>query len=192
MKAMLEQSQRRYEFKTADSACERAEVNQLLYRTFVLEIPRYDDPGTDSLVDKFDHCNIYFVAIHDGCVCGTMAVHDGPIFSAASAIANPSVLAQLSRPLLEARIFAVDSNHRSGVVFAGLACSVHQYAISNGYAHILISGLERRQDMYERMGFRSLGPPVVRGNDRFVPMSLDLATVPTQVKKDLKRWSTIL
>ncbi len=85
---MLERSQRRYEFKTADSARERAEVNRLLYRTFVLEIPRYDDPGTGFLIDRFDRSNIYFVAIHNGRVCGTMAVHDGPVFSVASAIAD--------------------------------------------------------------------------------------------------------
>ena len=189
---MLEHAQRPYEFKTAESARERAEVNRLLYRTFVLEIPRYDDPGTGFLIDRFDRSNIYFVAIHKGRVCGTMAVHDGPVFSVASAIADSSVLVRLRRPLLEARIFAVDSHHRLGVVFAGLACSVYQYAVSNGYANILISGLERRQGMYDRMGFRPLGPSVLRGDDCFVPMSLDLATVPAQVKKDLNRWSELL
>ena len=189
---MLEYSPRRYEFKTADSARERAEVNRLLYQTFVLEIPRYDDPGTDFLIDRFDRNNVYFIAVHHGSVCGTMAVHDGPVFSAASAIAETSVFARLRRPLLEARIFAVDSHRRFGVAFAGLACSVYQYAVSNGYANILITGLERRQGMYERMGFRPLGPAVVRGDDCFVPMSLDLATIPARVKKDLNRWSELL
>jgi hypothetical protein len=189
---MLKHSQRRYEFKTAESVRERTEVNRLLYRTFVLEIPRYDDPGTDYLIDRFDRRNIYFVAIHDGSVCGTLAVHGGPFFSVASAIADSNVLAHLRRPLLEARIFAVDSRHRLGVVFAGLACSVHRYAVSKGYANILISGLERRRDMYQRMGFRPLGPAVLRGSDRFVPMSLDLATAPAQVRKDLKRWRDLL
>lgn len=192
VQALPENSQRRYLFKTAESARERAEVNRLLYRTFVQEIPRYDDPGTGYLVDRFDRSNIYFVAICDGSVCGTMAVHNGPEFSVASAIADSSVLGQLRHPLLEARIFAVDSHHRLGVVFAGLACSVYRHAVSNGYANILISGLQRRQDMYERMGFRRLGPAVNRGSDQFVPMSLAPETIPAQVEKDLNRWSKLL
>lgn len=191
-KALLDRSRRRYEFKTAQSARERAEVNRLLFRTFVVEIPRYDDPGTGNFVDRFDRHNIYFIAIDNGSVCGTMAVHDGPVFSVASSIADSSVLARLRRPVLEARIFAVDPHHRFGIVFAGLACSVHRYAASKGYANILISGLQRRQDMYERMGFRPLGPALARGGDCFVPMSLDLAAVPAQVKKDLNRWNELL
>ncbi len=40
----------------------------------------------------------------------------------------------------------MDSHRRFGVVFAGLACSVYQYAVSNGYANILISGLASGQN----------------------------------------------
>lgn len=189
---MLDRPKRLYQFKIAESELEREQVNRLLYRTFVLEIPRYNDPGTGALIDKFDRTNIYFVAIHEGRVCGTMAVHDGPTFSVAGALADPSELAEFPPPLLEARIFAVDSHLRLGVVFAGLACSVYQHAVAQGYSNILISGLERRQRMYERMGFRPLGPSVRRGGDAFVPMTLDLASVPERVKKDLSRWSNLL
>lgn len=189
---MPEQTEGRYEFRTAESADERADVNRLLYQTFVLEVPRYDDPGNGLLVDRFDSGNTYFVALHDGRVCGTMAVHDGPVFSVASAISDSDVLAKLARPWLEARIFAVESRHRLGIVFAGLSCSVFRFAKSNGYESILISGLEHRRRMYERMGFRSLAPAVVRGGDRFIPMSLDLKHVPAQVQKDVNRWSGLL
>ena len=189
---MLEHARKRYEFKIADSESERAQINRLLYQTFVLEIARYDDPGNGVLIDRFDKSNVYFIATHHGRVCGTMAIHDGPEFSVASAIENGSIFSRLRRPLLEARILAVESRCRLGIVFAGLACSVYRYAVTNRYASILISGLERRQAMYERMGFRPLGPAVLRGEDCFVPMSLDVADLPNQAKKDLSRWNRLL
>jgi hypothetical protein len=40
----------RYLFKFAEMPREFADIHRLLYRTFVLEVPRYDDPGTDYLV----------------------------------------------------------------------------------------------------------------------------------------------
>ena len=189
---MLAHSQRRYQFKIAESELEREQLGRLLYRTFVLEIPRYKDPGTGFLVDRFDEGNVYFIAIHDGCVCGMMAVHEGPEFSVSTALQDKDQLSQLRKPLLEARIFAVKLRHRTGIVFAGLACSVYRYAADHGYANILISGLERRERMYRRMGFKSLGPAVRRGKDQFVPMSFDVENVPEQVQRDLDRWSQLL
>ena len=58
--------QRRYLFKPAETPREIAGIHRLLYRTFVLEIPRYDDPGTDYLVDKYHERNLYFVAVRNG------------------------------------------------------------------------------------------------------------------------------
>lgn len=181
--------QRRYLFKLAETPGELADVHRLLYRTFVLEIPRYDDPGTDYLVDKFHERNRYFVAVRNGRVCGMTAVHDQPPFSVAAALDDPNVLHRLGSRLLEARIFAVEPRERFGLVFAGLACSIHEYAKSSGYRYIVITGLAGRRGMYERMGFRPLGPPALRGHEYFVPMSLDLSRLPQRVKRDLDRWN---
>jgi N-acyl-L-homoserine lactone synthetase len=180
---------RRYVFKIAETPQELADVHRLLYRTFVLEIPRYDDPGTDFLVDKYHERNVYFVAVRKGRVCGMTAVHDQPPFSAAAALDNPNVLLKLTPRLLEARILAVNPRERFGVVFAGLACSVHEYAKSSDYRYIVITGLTERQGMYERMGFRPLGPPRLRGNRHFVPMALDVSRLSKKVKWDLDRWN---
>ena len=176
----------------AETADERFEVYRLLYQTFVLEIPRYADPGNGILVDRFDERNIYFLAIRDDCVCGTMAIHDGPDFSVTNSLDNPKLLSKLRKPFIEARIFAVRPKYRFGLVFAGLACSVHRYARSKGYSNILISGLARRKEMYEKMGFRALGPARLRGGDHFVPMTLDLDAVPRKVEKNLARWGELL
>jgi hypothetical protein len=161
----------------------------LLYRTFVREIPRYEDPCTDYLIDKYHERNLYFVAVRQGRVCGMMAVHDRPPFSVAAALNDANVLDRLGSSLLEARILAVEPRERFGLVFAGLAWSVHGYARSSGYRYIVITGLAERQGMYERMGFRPLGPPVLRGNEYFVPMEADLSRLPENVKRDLDRWN---
>jgi hypothetical protein len=114
---------------------------------------------------------------------------DGSPISVAAALDDPNVLHRLSPRLLEARILAVEPGERFGLVFAGLACSLHEYAQSSGYRSIVITGLAGRQGMYERMGFRPLGPPVLRGNAYFVPMAIDLSSLPEKVKRDLNRWN---
>lgn len=180
---------RRYVFKIAETTQELDEIHRLLYRTFVLEVPRYDDPGTGYLVDKFHERNLYFIAVREGQVCGMMALHDRPPFSVADALADPNVLTSLAPRLLEARLFAIEPQERFSLVFAGLTCSIYDYAISSGYRNLVISGLARRQEMYKRLGFRSLGPPALKGNEYFVPMSLDLLCLPEKVKQDLDRWN---
>ncbi len=181
--------QPRYLFKRAETPQELADIHRLLYRTFVLEIPRYDDPGTDFLIDKYHERNLYFVAVRKGRVCGMTAMHDQPPFSVAAALDDPNVLHRLSSRLLEARILAVEPRERFGLVFAGLACSIYEYAKSSDYRHIVITGIAARQRMYERMGFRPLGPPKLRGSEYFVPMALDLSRLPEKVKRDLDRWN---
>ncbi len=181
--------QRRYLFKLAETPQEIADIHRLLYRTFVLEIPRYDDPGTDYLVDKYHEQNLYLVAVRRGRVCGMTAVHDQPPFSVAAALDDPNALYRLGPRLLEARIFAVEPRERFGMVFMGLGSLLHEHAKSSGYRHIVITGLASRLRMYERIGFCPLGPSVLRGDEYFVPMTLDLSCVPKRVERDLDRWS---
>ena len=63
-----------YTFKIADLPQEFDQIHRLLHRTFVVEIARYDDPGTDYLVDKFHERNVYVIALRNGYVCGMIAV----------------------------------------------------------------------------------------------------------------------
>lgn len=178
----------RYRFKRLDSEQEQTEVNRLLYETFVQEIPRYEDPGTESLVDRFHERNVYFVALHRDRVCGVLAVHDGPDYSVTGALDSPHKLDEIRGSKLEARIFAVAPSHRFGIVFGGLSNLTFQFARQGGFAAILITGLAAKQRMYARMGFQPLGPPVPRGNAYFVPMVLQMDKVPSEVNRDLQRW----
>lgn len=189
MKSGVTPSQRRYVFKQAETPQEFADIHRLLYRTFVVEIPRYDDPGTEYLVDKYHERNTYFVASCNGRVCGMIAVHGEPPYSIAAALDDPNILQSLGPHLLEARILAVEPQQRFGLVFAGIASCVFDYAKSGSYRYIVITGFAQLQRMYEQLGFHALGPPALRGNEYFVPMALDLCQISSRACRNLTRWN---
>ena len=177
----------RYWFKLARTPQEHEQIDRLLYETFVREVPRYEDPGGDRLVDKFHDKNHYIVAIRDTRVCGVIAVHDRPPFSVADALDGSVVLAKLQPRLLEARVLAVERRERFGRVFAGLGWSICEYARRGAYRYIAITGLAARRRMYQRIGFQPLGPALRRGKEYFVPMLLDLSNLPEEVRRTLDR-----
>jgi GNAT superfamily N-acetyltransferase len=183
---------RGYHFKLADRLDEIDQIHRLVYRTFVVEIKQHPDPGGGQWVDKFDHKNRYLVALREGQVCGMVAVHDRPPFSVADAIPAPGVLEGLAPGLLEVRLLAVEPAQRHRWLFGGLVWAVYDYAEQLGYQYLAISGLRERQGMYERMGFRSLGDPVPRGQAYFVPMLLQLSNLGERAQRTRDRLARII
>jgi hypothetical protein len=177
-----------YVFKLAETPDEQDQIERLLHQTFVLEVQQDEDTGTGRLIDKFHHKNTYIVAKWKGHVCGVAAVHDQPPFSAAGALEDGGFLEQLCPALLEVRRLAIKPAHRSGLAFPGLVWSVYEYARRGGYGYIVMSGLLERQGMYEKMGFRQLGPAGRKGAAFFVPMLVDLVHLPKTVERDFGRW----
>ncbi len=177
-----------YSFRLAQLPEEEDQILQLLHRTFVLEVRQDADTGTGRLIDKFHDKNTYIVAVHQCRICGVVAVHDQPPFSAGSALNDKGILERLCPKLLEARRFSVEPAERSGLVFPGLIWSVYEYARRGDYRYIVISGLLERQGMYEKLGFRPLGPAVRKGEAYFVPMLVDLRSLPERVRRDRDRW----
>lgn len=181
-----------YEFKRAATSREFDGVHRLNYRTFVREIRQHADAGTGVLIDKFHDKNIYFIAARDDAVVGMICVHDRPPFSVADRLEDPTVLYELGEGLLEVRLLAVEPDERHGIVFAGLIWVMYQYAWSRGYTHLVISGVQDRQTLYERLGFRPLGPAVPSGEATYIPMSMSLAELPPNIERDLARWKVRL
>lgn len=159
-----------YIFKRAENPDEIDQIHSLNYRTFVSEIPQHEDTGSGHLVDKFHEKNFYLVALRDGIVLGMVSAHDQPPFSVAERIPDPSVLHQPGMRPLEIRLLAIDENHRNGFVTGGLLWAIFAHARQRGATHLIISGVERSQDLYLQMGFEPLGPPVGQGDARFIPM----------------------
>lgn len=178
----------RYVFKPLQTAQEMEQVHRLNYQTFAQEIRQYAADGTGRLVDKFHDKSCYYIAACDGRVVGMISAHDQPPFSTAARLADPGVLEQPGMRTLEVRLLAVDPNQRHSTVFAGLIWSVYQHAREGGYTHLLISGLVQRRRLYERLGFRPLGVPVRGGDAEFVPMILELGSLPPEIHRDVQLW----
>jgi N-acyl-L-homoserine lactone synthetase len=172
-----------YSFKMADSLSEIEQIHRLNYLTFVQEVSQHPENGTGMLVDKFHPKNRYIVSMVGDEVVGMLAIHDQPPFSIAEKLPEPAQMESLGPRPLEVRLLAVKPSHRQRLVFSGLMWSVHNYACSHGYSHLLISAVLERQQLYLRMGFRTLGPPVTSGSAEFIPMVLHLSDLPTEARR---------
>lgn len=162
----------RYIFKRADRASEFDQVHALNYSTFVREIAQHHDPGDGRLVDKFHEKNVYFIALREEQVVGMVTVHDQAPFSVTARLPDPGVLAAPGTCPLEIRLLAIQPGERQGPVFGGLLWLVYQHVLKAGYTHLFISAFEDRLNLYTRLGFESLGPPVTSGQARFIPMCI--------------------
>ncbi len=174
-------------FKLAESPHEIEQVHRLNYQAFVREVPQHSDPGSDCLIDKFHDKNVYFIALRNEQVVGMVSAHDRPPFSVCDRLKDPQAIDRLGGRPLEVRLLAIEPTQRCSIVFAGLMGALWEYAQARRYTHVLISGLVQRRSMYERMGFRPLGPAVRSGQADFVPMVLDLRDLPANVVRGL-RW----
>jgi len=177
----------KYTIKVADSEEEFEQIHRLNYRTFVEEVGQYPDPGAAELVDKFHDKNRYFICKLGDKVVGMTATHDRPPFSVAKRLSDPAMLGRLGDRLLEVRLLAIDREHRNSQVFRGMLWLMYEFGMSHGYSHLIISGIEGRTRLYERMGFEPLGPAVPDGETSFVPMASDLRAMPDNIVRDAAR-----
>ena len=175
----------RYRFEKAETAGQFEQIFRLNHAVFAGELQQYPALESGRLVDKFHDKNLYLIALaagNDGNdVVGMIALHDQPPFSVADKLADPAVLDRYGR-LIEVRLLAVEPAHRNGVVMAGLMLSVYEH--SRAYDAIVISGHLEQSSVYRELGFRDLGPPVERGQARYVPMAVEV----TELAERQARW----
>ena len=171
-------------FKKDDTGGEFEQVHALNYRTFAEEIGQFAADGSGILVDRFHAKNTYFVAVEQERVLGMVAVHDEPPFSAASRLADRTVLGTLRRPL-EVRLLAIEPHARHRMILAGLMWKAFEAAQGRGCSHILISGRAEKLRIYEKLGFRTLGPAVRAGAAWFSPMALAMEDA---VQHPMRGW----
>jgi predicted N-acetyltransferase YhbS len=159
----------KYHFKRAETADEIEQIHRLNYRTFVEEIPQHTAQEPGRLVDKFHAKNTYFVAMTEGSVVGMVCFHDQPPYSVASRLVDPTILEHPPLRRMEVRLLAVEPAHRGGPIMIALLWLALEHARRH-YDEVYISGVAERVPMYERLGFRALGPAVPDGTAAFVPM----------------------
>ena len=175
-----------YQFTVASTPDQLEQVYRLNYATFVTELGQHTGDGSGRLVDKFDRKNTYLIALRDDRVVGMVTVHGEPPFSTAQRLADQSLLDSIVGTLLEVRLLAIDPEERQRMVFAGLLWHVQEYAREKGYTHLLISGYVKRAAIYERLGFRALGPPVPSGDVLYAPMIVALSELPARILREIE------
>jgi aspartate aminotransferase-like enzyme len=177
-----------YEFKAASTEAEIEQIHRLNHETFVDEVGQCRATPDGRLIDKFHDKNTYFVAKRGDEVVGMVAVHDRPPFSIADRLADPEALARLGDRPLEVRLLIVRRDVRRGMVLPGLILAIRDHARLRESTHLLISGLRQRVPLYEKLGYRAMGPAVPCGSAEFVPMSLDFRRPPAASLRMLERW----
>ncbi|HEV3263867.1 MAG TPA: aminotransferase class V-fold PLP-dependent enzyme, partial [Gemmataceae bacterium] len=180
----------RYTFKRAETPQEIEQIHRLNYQTFVSEIPQHADPGNGRLVDKFHHKNAYFIAVEEDQVIGMVCGHDQPPFSVADRLADPEIIQRPGMRPLEVRLLAVRPEKRNSTIFFGLLWMLYEHAHRQGYTHLLLSGIEERLPLYQRLGCQPLGPAVPCGQAAFVPMMMTVGHLPARLKRVKQLWET--
>jgi GNAT superfamily N-acetyltransferase len=178
----------RYLFKRADRAEEFEQIHALNYRTFVREVGQYADDGSGRLVDRFHHKNTYFIALRDGALAGMIGVHGEAPFSVAARLPDPTFLERAGTRPVEVRLLAVEPGARHRPITYGLMGAFYEYALTEGFTDVFISGIVGRETMYESMGFVAIGTPVPAGTTAYVPMHVSLTGLKAAVATRWLRW----
>jgi GNAT superfamily N-acetyltransferase len=172
-----------YRIKQAETETEFEQIFRLNQRIFAAELRQYETAGT-RLVDKFHSKNQYWIALAGDSVVGMIAIHDQPPYSVADKLPDPSILDTLGR-LAEIRLLAIDPDHRNRMLLAQLLLAVYRQART--HESIAISGHLDELEMYRRLGFRDLGPPVRSGEAEFVPMAVKIADLGARAARWARR-----
>lgn len=163
-----------YVFKVAETAEEYDQIRRLNHRVFAEEVRQHPPTADGRLIDSREAISRFFIALVGNRVVGMVCTCPQRPFSVEKRLADPPILDTLPAPLLEARLLAIEAAYRKRMLFLGMLELMVATAISEGYATLLISGITDRLRMYQRMGFRALGPAVPYGEASFTPMAMDL------------------
>ncbi|HWG18976.1 MAG TPA: aminotransferase class V-fold PLP-dependent enzyme [Terracidiphilus sp.] len=177
------------QFREAETAHEFEQIHRLNHRVFAEEIGQHGETADGHLVDRFHASNRYFIAVEAGEVVGMVSAHADAEFSVASRLPDPSVLRRFRAPL-EVRLLAILPEYRQSLLLPGLLLQVHGYATRHGFSDLLISGIATRLSLYEKIGFRALGPAVTCGAAQFVPMHLSLDAPPSRFVRLERLYAT--
>jgi aspartate aminotransferase-like enzyme len=178
-------------FKEAVSTDELQQVHALNHRVFAEEIAQHHTHPSGLLIDRFHDSNRYFIAIGDGRVMGMISANSGPKFSITKRLPDAIVLEHFLRPL-ELRLLAILPQERNRTILAGLLWQAYDFAVSEGFSHLLISAIVEKESMYRKLGFNPLGPAVSEAAVSFLPMVMAIdeqaETQRRRVQLHERRW----
>lgn len=176
-----------YDFREARSEREFEQIRRLNHSAFAGELGQHAARPDGRLVDSRESTSRFFVALCDEQVVGMVCASTTPPFSVESRLPDASQLDTLPTPHCEVRLLAIEPAHRHTLVISGLLLCLLRAVLEQGAGTLLISGVAGRVEMYQRLGFRPLGPAVPQGQASFVPMALRLDELPGLVRRGAAR-----
>ena len=164
-------------FKVASLDWEFEQIHRLNYKTFVEEIPQHEAAPDGLLVDKFHDENTYFICVRGGRLIGMVAARDQRPFSLDHKLENLDSYLPPEKSICEIRLLSIDKEHRDGRIIQGLLTMLARHCTDRGYDIAIISGTERQERFYRRLGFVAFGPPVGAPGALYQPMYRELDTL---------------
>lgn len=173
---------KKFVYRRAETAEDFEQIRRLNHAAFAEELRQHEPRPDGRLIDRFEDRSRFLLALDDGRLAAMVCWSMTPPFSVESRLQDPDILRRLPQPVCEVRLLAVAREYRHTTVFAGLLAKLLEEVRAAGAATLVISGVEERREMYERLGFRAIGPPVPQGEARFVPMALRLEELPPRIR----------
>jgi predicted GNAT family N-acyltransferase len=174
----------RFQFQLARTEAEFEAIHRLNHDTFVAELGQHSPSEDGRLVDKFHARNVYLMALAENQLAAMVALNSEPPFSIAARLDRPEILddwrAQ-GRSLVEIRLLAARPAWRHTTLAVSLLARTLIECRERRFTDVLISGLESRRRMYERLGFESIGEPRMSGSAWYRPMKLALDRMPANM-----------
>jgi GNAT superfamily N-acetyltransferase len=148
-------------------------IAQLNHKTYALELGQYEPKENGRQTDKRHDTNVYIVAYAGEELAGMVAI----TMPGTAQISTLKRMKLVSRDIeqnlyktAEIRLLAIEPNYRGQGLYDRLMFAVIQYCYQHGVERVLISAIDSRVSLYEFMGFRPIGKPVMEGTAVFLPM----------------------
>jgi predicted N-acetyltransferase YhbS len=177
----------KFVYRPAESEQDFEQIRRLNHAVFAEELGQHERQPDGRLIDRFEARSRFLLAMDGDRLAAMVCWSMTPPFSVESRLQDPRTLEQLPQPVCEVRLLAIDPDYRHTTVFAGLLAALLAEVRAAGAATLVISGVEERRSLYERLGFRALGAPVPQGAARFIPMALVLEALPDRIRREAVR-----
>jgi aspartate aminotransferase-like enzyme len=175
-------------FKEASEQWEHEAIHQLLYRTFVEEIPQYQANPNRKLVDKFDDDNRYLICLDGRTLAGVITLRSKRPFSLDQKLANLDEFLPKNKSISEVRLLTVHPDYRHRTVLPGLLKLLEKQALAQGCDIAIMSASVTQLKLYRHMGCVPFGPLTGAPGAQFQPMMLAYETYKSKTDIVLGGW----
>lgn len=160
--------------KPAKEPDEFLQIHQLIYKTFVEEIPQHQQNAEKMLVDKFHSRNKYLIALKGKKVIGMVSYINERPFSLDAKIQDIDQYLPQHKSIVEVRLLSICREQRKATIAYRLLQYLCQTLIHQQVDAAIISGTTRQIKLYAALGFTPFGPLVGQTGAYFQPMFITL------------------